>query len=317
MEEKVSDEKRFNAEDLEYYIDPSNIPKDLLRSLRELKSSEFKKVETLFTKLVNMLQAKADVAKQWSSSASSVEYLISTIQDEEVEAFLKHVENKVDNNETKTLSEPCPREKLREIITKDEDARKSVAHDFSEVQRRKVIMRSTLEQWYGSNSTLSQIYEPVQNYLKDRKTNLDLETFSKWLRNVRDYFTRRKRSMQRLKRRQNTRYKDDCDVSIRDVLREALDSIRKMKSKWSELYVREQEKRELLNAFQVVELFNRADILDCKRSKFQEKMLKMNVTSIPLVMYLIQMRTKPQTLYKVLGIDPELVQGQLQSLHDL
>ena len=90
-----------------------------------------------------------------------------------------------------------------------------------------------------------------------------------------------------------------------------------MKSKWSELYVREQEKRELLNAFQVVELFNRADILDCKRSKFQEKMLKMNVTSIPLVMYLIQMRTKPQTLYKVLGIDPELVQGQLQSLHDL
>ena len=48
MEEKVSDEKRFNAEDLEYYIDPSNIPKDLLRSLRELKSSEFKSGNAIY-----------------------------------------------------------------------------------------------------------------------------------------------------------------------------------------------------------------------------------------------------------------------------
>ena len=33
--------------------------------------------------------------------------------------------------------------------------------DFSEVQRRKVVLRSRLEDWYLQYSNLSQIYEPI------------------------------------------------------------------------------------------------------------------------------------------------------------
>ena len=75
-----------------------------------------------------------------------------------------------------------------------------------------------------------------------------------------------------------------------------------------------------MTAFQTAELFNRADILDCKNSKFKEKMLKMNVICVPLVMYFMQMRTSPKSLVKVLGIDQALsqdIKGDLRTLHDL
>ena len=147
------------------------------------------------------------------------------------------MENLDDDKQTKRLGPAdTPREKLRGFLSSEnaQDERKAVVQDFSEVQRRKVVLRSRLEDWYLQYSNLSQIYEPIRLEIKRFS---DLATFSEWLRNVRAYFKRRRKSILRIKRRQHTHYKDDCEVSIREVLREGLESVRKMKSKWSELYV--------------------------------------------------------------------------------
>ena len=237
-ESKSEDEKRFNPEDVEYYIDPSNVPKDLLKSLRELKSKEFKAAETLFESLVKVTKEKADIARQMSSKRENVKYMVSIIKDQELDTFLKSMGNNLDDDkETKRLGPAdTPREKLRGFLSSEnaQDERKAVVQDFSEVQRRKVVLRSRLEDWYLQYSNLSQIYEPIRLEIKRFS---DLATFSEWLRNVRAYFKRRRKSILRIKRRQHTHYKDDCNVSIREVLREGLESVRKMKSKWSELYV--------------------------------------------------------------------------------
>ena len=221
MDTKSEDEKRFDSEDVEYYIDPSNVPKDLLKSLRELKAKElFKAAETLFENLVKVTKMSSNVARQMSSAPSNVKYIVSMIHDEEMSTFLKSMEHNLDDDkETKRLVPDSPRERLRSYLSSEEaqDARKTVVQDFSEVQRRKVVLRSRLEDWYHKNSNLSQIYEPVRLQIQK---NSDLDTFSKWLRNVLAYFKRRRRSILRIKRRQHTHYKDDCKVSIREVLRE-------------------------------------------------------------------------------------------------
>ena len=147
-ESKSEDEKRFNPEDVEYYIDPSNVPKDLLKSLRELKSKEFKAAETLFESFVKVTKEKADIARQMSSKRENVKYMVSIIKDQELDTFLKSMGNNLDDDkETKRLARGHSTREIEDFLSSEnaQDERKAVVQDFSEVQRRKVVLAQDLK----------------------------------------------------------------------------------------------------------------------------------------------------------------------------
>jgi len=235
------------------------------------------------------VKLSSEEAKKECYKVTNVEFVVKIIPDEELNVFMDPIENLDKHENLESSSSRETREILRKILIEQDDAREMVAQDFSEIQRRHVLLLSNLKLWYQPHRKKlesSQLYEHFQRYLE--KEFVDVKKFEDWVRNIKDYIERKRNCKGRLKFYRESSHRD----WINDVLEEALDSIRKMKPKWNKLYVSSAERRELLSAFQSVDFLNRGDLMKEKGSKFRSKILQMSVACVPLVMYISKMRNE-------------------------
>jgi hypothetical protein len=97
------------------------------------------------------VKLSSEEAKKECYKVTNVEFVVKIIPDEELNVFMDPIENLDKHENLESSSSRETREILRKILIEQDDAREMVAQDFSEIQRRHVLLLSNLHLWYQSH----------------------------------------------------------------------------------------------------------------------------------------------------------------------